>query len=71
MQTTLCQEWLVRFVEHTKDLHKLVKLTGDRARLDAKANDTYIVYKTDSGQIVKEYANGQIVPVPETDFSHD
>lgn len=44
-------------------LRKLVKLTGDRARLDAKANDTYIVYKTDNGQIVREYADGKIVQV--------
>jgi len=49
----------------------LVKLTGDRVRLDAKANNTYIVYKTDSGQIMKEYANGHIVPVPESDNTHD
>lgn len=46
-----------------QQLHKLVKLTGDRARLDAKANDTYIVYKTGSCQIVKEYADGKIVQV--------
>ncbi|AHV95603.1 hypothetical protein PSAB_03335 [Paenibacillus sabinae T27] len=24
-----------------KDLQKLIKLTGDRAKLDAKANETY------------------------------
>jgi 2-phosphoglycerate kinase len=50
-----------------KDLEKLIKLTGDRAKLDAKANDTYIVYKTPDGQIVKEYNNGDIVPVADTD----
>lgn len=44
----------------TKDLAKLIRLTGDRARLDAKANGTYIVYKTAEGQIVKEYSTGKI-----------
>ena len=28
---------------------KLIKLTGDRAKLDAKANGTYIFIKTDKG----------------------
>ena len=51
-----------------KDLQKLIKLTGDRAKLDAKANETYIVYKTEKGQIVKEYNNGNIVPVVDVDF---
>ncbi|MNB99275.1 hypothetical protein D3C81_1015310 [compost metagenome] len=46
-----------------QDLHKLIKLTGDRAKLDAKANGTYIVYKTAAGQMVREYATGEIVPI--------
>jgi len=46
-----------------KDLQKLIKLTGDRARQDAKANNTYIVYKTAEGQIVREFPDGSIVPV--------
>lgn len=37
----------------TQQLHKLIKLTGDRAKFEAKANNTYIVYKTGKGQIVK------------------
>lgn len=45
-------------MNRTQDLGKLIKLTGDRAKLDAKANDTYIVYKTREGTIVKEYSNG-------------
>ncbi len=53
-----------------KDLQKLIKLTGDRAKLDAKANETYIVYKTSEGQIVKEYSGGNIVPVPQSDAYH-
>ncbi|WP_169833359.1 hypothetical protein [Paenibacillus oryzae] len=53
-----------------KDLEKLIKLTGDRAKLDAKANDTYIVYKTAKGQIVKEYNNGDVVPIVDSDASH-
>jgi hypothetical protein len=54
-----------------QDLQKLIKLTGDRAKLDAKANDTYIVYKTDKGQIVKEYSNGDIIPIPDQDLLHE
>ncbi|WP_282937673.1 hypothetical protein [Paenibacillus sp. RC67] len=53
-----------------KDIQKLIKLTGDRAKLDAKANETYIVYKTAEGHIVKEYSNGNVIPVPEKDGSH-
>jgi hypothetical protein len=53
-----------------KDLQKLIKLTGDRAKLDAKANETYIVYKTAEGQIVKEYNDGNIIPVTEQDVPH-
>ena len=52
------------------DLQKLVKLTGDRAKLDAKANETYIVYKNAKGQIVKEYNNGHVILVTGHDSSH-
>lgn len=52
-----------------KDLEKWIKLTGERAKLDAKANDTYIVYKTTEGQIVKEYNNGDVVPVVDSGAS--
>lgn len=58
-------------MNRVQDLHKLIKLTGDRAKLDAKANGTYIVYKTDKGQIVKEYANGKIVPINDQESSHE
>jgi hypothetical protein len=54
-----------------QELKKLIKLTGDRAKLDAKANDTYIVYKTDKGQIVKEYNNGDVIPVPDKDLTYE
>ncbi|MNC53808.1 hypothetical protein D3C75_1032490 [compost metagenome] len=54
-----------------KDLQKLITLTGDRAKLDAKANETYIVYKTHKGQIVKEFANGKIFPVTDRDVSYE
>lgn len=50
-----------------KDLQKLIKLTGDRAKLDAKANETYIVYKTAEGQIVKEFNDGHVIPVTKQD----
>lgn len=52
-----------------KDLQKLIKLTGERAKLDAKANDTYIVYKN-KDQIVKEYTNGSVIPVIDRDGSN-
>jgi signal recognition particle GTPase len=46
-----------------KDLQKLIRLTGDRAKLDAKANETYIVYKTDKGQIVRNSMTGMLSPL--------
>ncbi|ETT65460.1 hypothetical protein C173_20581 [Paenibacillus sp. FSL R7-277] len=55
----------------TKDLAKLIRLTGDRAKLDAKANGTYIVYKTNEGQIVREYSTGEIEKMNEQDFIHE
>ena len=61
---------MVRQMNQIKDLQKLIKLTGDRAKLDAKANETYIVYKTAEGQIVKEYSDGNVIPVSEQDGSH-
>jgi hypothetical protein len=42
-----------------KQLTKLIRLTGERARLEAKANGTYIVYKDDYGNLVREYSNGE------------
>ncbi|WP_341281118.1 hypothetical protein [Paenibacillus sp. FSL H8-0537] len=50
-------------MDQMKDLQKLIKLTGDRAKLDAKANETYIVYKTNEGEMVREYNDGLIIPV--------
>ncbi|AWB47003.1 hypothetical protein DCC85_16040 [Paenibacillus sp. CAA11] len=55
----------------TQDLAKLIRLTGERAKLDAKANGTYIVYKTNEGQIVKEYSTGKIEKLKERDFTHE
>lgn len=55
----------------TQDLAKLIRLTGDRAKLDAKANGTYIVYKTNEGQIVREYSTGKIEKINEQDFIHE
>lgn len=52
----------MRYLEQLKELQKLIKLTGDRARLDAKANNTSIVYKTAGGQMVREFPDGRIVP---------
>ncbi|AJS57631.1 hypothetical protein [Paenibacillus sp. IHBB 10380] len=55
----------------TQDLVKLIRLTGDRAKLDAKANGTYIVYKTSEGKIVKEYSTGEIKEMNEQELNHD
>ncbi len=41
-------------------------MTGERARIDAKVNDTYIIYNTKNGW-VKEFPNGQIVPLENED----
>ena len=43
-------------------LSKWVKMTGERARIDAIANNTYIVYEK-NGELVKEFPNGDIVPL--------
>lgn len=67
---TVADDGKVKLVDKFKDLEKWIKLTGDRAKLDAKANDTYIVYKTTEGQIVKEYSNGDVVHVADSDVSH-
>ncbi|UTR06991.1 hypothetical protein MM326_02865 [Alkalihalobacillus sp. LMS6] len=40
-------------------LKKWAKMTGDRARIDAKVNNTYIIYEKD-GQLVKEFPDGKI-----------
>lgn len=61
----------MRLLIQIKDLQKLIKLTGDRAKLDAKANDTYIVYKNKEGQIIKEYNNGQTILLTEQDSPHE
>lgn len=41
-------------------IDKWVKMTGERAKIDAKANGTYIVYETENGP-VREYPDGKIV----------
>ena len=42
-------------------IDKWVKMTGERAKIDAKANNTYIIYNTEKGW-VREYPDGTIVP---------
>jgi hypothetical protein len=42
---------------------KWAKMTGERAMIDAKVHDTYIVYKDKDGHLVKKYSNGNIVKV--------
>ncbi|MEC0206767.1 hypothetical protein P4H39_29595 [Paenibacillus lautus] len=50
-----------------KQLTKLIRLTGERARLEAKANGTYVVYKDDYGKLIREYSNGEKEYVSEKD----
>ncbi|GGF90739.1 hypothetical protein GCM10010912_39810 [Paenibacillus albidus] len=45
-------------METYNDLLKLIKLTGERAKLDAKANGTCVVYKDKAGKLVKEHSDG-------------
>jgi hypothetical protein len=45
-------------MKRTEALQKLIRMTGDRAKIDAKANGTYVVYKNEKGVLVKEHANG-------------
>lgn len=40
---------------------KWAKMTGERARIDAKVNDTYIIYEK-RGKLVKEFPNGDVIP---------
>ena len=47
---------------------KWVKMTGDRARIDAKVNNTYIVYEK-NGKLVKEFPNGNVIPLTNEDQS--
>ena len=54
-----------------QDLNKFIKLTGDRAKLDAKANGTYIVYKTSDGHMVREYSNGEIERIEDSELSNE
>jgi len=35
---------------------------GEQAKIDAKANNTYIIYSTEKGS-VREYPDGTIVPL--------
>ncbi|WP_269140689.1 hypothetical protein [Radiobacillus kanasensis] len=37
-------------------------MTGERARIKAKANNTYFVYEN-NGKLVKEFPNGDTVPL--------
>ncbi|QQK79629.1 hypothetical protein HUG20_06880 [Salicibibacter cibi] len=45
-------------------LEKVVRMTGERALLDAKVNSTHIVYyDPERKTIVRHYPNGYIEPV--------
>lgn len=45
-------------------IDKWVKMTGERAKIDAKVNDTYIIYNTENGW-VKEFPDGKVIPFDE------
>ncbi|SIS63607.1 hypothetical protein [Salimicrobium flavidum] len=57
-------------LEHNEDsrkrkydwIHQWAQMTGERAMIDAKVNDTYIVYATKDG-LVKEFPNGEAKPL--------
>lgn len=42
-------------------------MTGERAMIDAKVHKTYIVYKNDKGQTIKEHYDGEIEIFEECD----
>jgi hypothetical protein len=42
-------------------LNKLVSMTGERAKIDAKTFGSYIVYKDREGRIVNEYPDGRVI----------
>lgn len=52
------------------DLKKIIRLTGDRAKLDAKINESYVVYKNEEGKLVKEYHNGIREVIEEKNENH-
>lgn len=54
-----------------QDIYKYIKLTGDRAKLDAKANGAYIVYKTSDGYMVREYSNGEIERIEDSELNNE
>ncbi|AXF55334.1 hypothetical protein [Salicibibacter kimchii] len=43
---------------------KWARMTGERAKIDAKVNNTYIVYEK-NGKLVKDFPNGDIHPLHE------
>lgn len=45
---------------------KQAKMTGDRAMIDSKVYNTYIIYEK-GGELVKEYPNGDIMPLDKLD----
>jgi hypothetical protein len=61
------KEMEVSGMDWNNDLKKLIKLTGERAKLDAKANGTYVVYKDIAGKLVREYSDGIKETLPEVD----
>ncbi|GAA0448432.1 hypothetical protein GCM10008983_28100 [Lentibacillus halophilus] len=42
-------------------------MTGERAKIDAKASQSYIIYQNNEGRTVKEYYNGDIAIQDDSD----
>lgn len=44
-----------------ESLGKYIKMTGERAKIDAKIFDTCIIYKNKQGETIREYPDGKKV----------
>ena len=51
-------------------IDEFVKKTGEKAREEAKTNNTYIVYNTENGW-VREYPDGTVMPEEASEISND
>lgn len=43
-------------------IDKWAQMTGERAKIDAKANKTYIIYEKNH-ELVKEFPDGKVIPL--------
>ncbi|GAB3807110.1 hypothetical protein [Virgibacillus kimchii] len=55
--------------KESKDrVEKRIEMAGERARLEAKINDTYVVYIDENCNIVKEFPDGSTEVIQEKKF---